>query len=153
MLLLYTLIAYLTNASCTLAGRLRTHPLDFGLRLGGKRLFGGGKTFEGLLIGFNAGLLLSLLLPVNLIIAIWVVIGSLAGDLLGSFIKRRLNLARGSSFAPMDQLGFLVVAYFALSFFEPVDYLLAVLLLAATYFIHRLTNLLAYRLGLKSVSW
>jgi CDP-diglyceride synthetase len=51
---------YVANGSAVFAGRLRRrHPLDFGRRFrDGRRIFGDGKTFEGLAIGTAAGTLL-----------------------------------------------------------------------------------------------
>jgi CDP-2,3-bis-(O-geranylgeranyl)-sn-glycerol synthase len=152
-LLFYTITAYVVNGSCTLAALLRNHPIDFGLRLKGKRLLGDGKTIEGFLIGLNSGLLVSIILGLDFRISFFVCIAALSGDLIGSFIKRRLGLKRGEEVPLMDQLGFLVMTYLALSFFIIIDYWLALLLLAITYFIHRLSNWLAYLLKLKKVPW
>ncbi|MBD3312018.1 CDP-archaeol synthase [archaeon] len=153
MVLLYTITAYLTNASCTLAALLKSHPLDAGLKLGGKRLLGNGKTLEGFLIGLNTGLLSAVMLGLDFRVSFVFVLACLGGDLLGSFIKRRLDLKRGEEVPLMDQLGFLVTGFSALSFYVKLDFLLILLVLGVTYFIHRLSNLLAYKLGLKKVPW
>ncbi|MCX6772059.1 MAG: CDP-2,3-bis-(O-geranylgeranyl)-sn-glycerol synthase [Candidatus Micrarchaeota archaeon] len=81
--------------------------------------------------------------------------GAMAGDLLGSFIKRRQGLARGKPSLVMDQLLFLALA---LLFVYPLAQQLltveAVLFLAVlTYFVHVGANVVANRLGLKKVPW
>lgn len=153
MVLLYTVVAYFTNASCTIASLLNTHPLDAGLKVKSKRLLGDGKTLEGLLIGLNTGLLTALILGLDFRVSFVFVLACLSGDLLGSFIKRRLGLKRGEEVPLMDQLGFLVMGFFALSFYIELDFFLVLIVLLATYVIHRLTNKLAYHLNLKEVPW
>lgn len=153
MVLLYTIAAYLTNASCTLAALLKSHPLDAGLKLGSKRLLGDGKTLEGFLIGLNVGLLSAVIMGLDFRVSFVFVLACLAGDLIGSFIKRRLGLGRGAEVPLMDQLGFLAAGFLALSIYIRVDLLTVLVIMAFTYFIHRLSNLLAYKLGLKKVPW
>ena len=150
-LIIYTLIAYLTNASCTLAGLMKTHPLDFHVKIKGRRLLGDGKTVEGTLIGLNTGLLFSLML--NARYGFIITLASLAGDLLGSFIKRRFGIPRGKEVPVLDQLGFIITVYIVLSFFINLELYLTLTLLGFTYIIHKLTNKLAFRLKLKSVPW
>ena len=81
--------------------------------------------------------------------------GAMAGDLLGSFIKRRQGLTRGKPSLVMDQLLFLALA---LMFVYPLAMsiltLEAVLFLSVlTYFVHVGANVVANRLGLKKVPW
>ncbi|MFA6907646.1 MAG: CDP-2,3-bis-(O-geranylgeranyl)-sn-glycerol synthase [Candidatus Micrarchaeia archaeon] len=107
---------------------------------------GGGSAFAGIAAGgagtyVLAGFLLGL--------------GAMAGDLLGSFIKRRQGLSRGKPSLVMDQLLFLALA---LAFAYPLAAGLltaeAVLFLAVlTYFVHVGANVVANRLGLKKVPW
>jgi CDP-2,3-bis-(O-geranylgeranyl)-sn-glycerol synthase len=152
-LLFYTLVAYAVNASCTLASLLKTHPIDFGLKFKKKRLLGDGKTIEGFLIGLSAGLISTMVLGLDFRVGFIVALASLAGDLIGSFIKRRLGLKRGEEVPLMDQLGFIITTYIALSFLIKMNYLLALLLMVVTYVAHRLTNVIAYLLKLKKVPW
>jgi len=147
-LLLYTLVAYVTNASCTLSKLLSQHPLDFG-----SGLLGPGKTIEGLLIGLNAGLFTSLLFNLDFRVSFYFITAALLGDLLGSFFKRRLGIPRGGELPLIDQVGFLLTSYLVLSFFINVSFWLALTLLVITFFIHRLSNKLACALNLKNVPW
>ena len=81
--------------------------------------------------------------------------GAMAGDLLGSFIKRRQGLSRGKPSLVMDQLLFLALALlFAYPLAPGLLTLEAVLFLAVlTYFVHVGANVVANRLGLKKVPW
>ena len=80
--------------------------------------------------------------------------GTILGDALGSFIKRRINLQPGGPFPVMDQLGFVLMAYLlvwlaGISF--PLWYLWYVL--PITLFGHLGANYLAYLVGWKEVWW
>jgi CDP-2,3-bis-(O-geranylgeranyl)-sn-glycerol synthase len=82
-------------------------------------------------------------------------LGTMLGDAIGSFIKRRMKIQPGKQFA-LDQLSFLIVALVLVypavnkSVYEPLGLLL---LFVLTYFLHSGTNFIANRLGLKSVPW
>ncbi len=79
--------------------------------------------------------------------------GAMFGDLLGSFIKRRMGAAPGHPSLVLDQLMFLV---FAVAFAWPVRAVGAdefVFLAVLTYALHVLANVVANRLGLKKVPW
>ena len=135
-------------------------PIDFGRRfVDGKRVFGDGKTWGGLLGGLTAGTLISsleaafvgpMIIPYGALSSL----GALVGDLVGSFVKRRIGLERGAQAPVLDQLGFYVFALLFL-YAKGVRFpLLDELLWAAViYGLHRGTNWAAYRLGLKSVPW
>ncbi|MEW6328556.1 MAG: CDP-2,3-bis-(O-geranylgeranyl)-sn-glycerol synthase [Candidatus Micrarchaeota archaeon] len=79
--------------------------------------------------------------------------GAMFGDLLGSFVKRRMGAAPGQPSFALDQLMFLV---FAVAFAWPLRAVGLdefVFLVVLTYALHVLMNLLANRLGLKKVPW
>jgi len=81
--------------------------------------------------------------------------GAMAGDLLGSFMKRRWGLSRGKPSLVTDQLLFLALALlFVYPLAQQLLTLQAVLFLAVlTYIVHVGANVLANRLGLKKVPW
>jgi CDP-2,3-bis-(O-geranylgeranyl)-sn-glycerol synthase len=124
--------AYLANMSPVLVRghfeRLAT-PIDFGRRLGGKRIFGDHKTWRGvvaavvtatavfeaqrLLYGAGIGVDLALIdysaypvLPGFLL-----GLGTAVGDAVKSFFKRRVGIAPGASWPVFDQIDFLLGAY------------------------------------------
>lgn len=137
----------------------------------GFRVFGEGKTVRGFYAGILAGVLVGAIEgmvlpgtqfdiygggPLAYVLAGFLLgAGTMAGDLVGSFIKRRSNVAQGKPSVLMDQLMFLL---FAFLFSYPVAaHLLSVELVAflaiLTYFVHVAANIIAHRFGLKKVPW
>ncbi len=158
-LIMYTIPLYVANASCTLAALIKKrHPLDFGLKLGKHRLLGNGKTIEGLLIGFSLGSLASAIIfylwpGLMLSISLASILFALLGDVIHSFIKRRLGIKQGERWFLADQLDFMIASYIYLSFYISMDFLSVVVMFGATILIHRASNIIAYYLGLKKVPW
>ena len=154
--IIYIFPAYAANGAPILFGG--GAPLDFKRKLGGKRIFGNNKTIRGtaaaLLIGILAGALESLAFPFMLKISILLALGAIFGDLLGSFIKRRLDYKSGRSFPIMDQFGFVVFALIFAFWLGnlPMLYGLA-FIIVLTGILHPLTNIGAHLLKLKSVPW
>ncbi|MDE1798154.1 MAG: CDP-2,3-bis-(O-geranylgeranyl)-sn-glycerol synthase [Candidatus Micrarchaeota archaeon] len=170
-LLLFILPAYVANASPVLLGG--QWPVDFGLRLpDGRPIFGKSKTWLGIAAGLSCGMLAAVLLahalpgtPLDLwggqpsdylLAGLLLSAGALAGDLAGSFVKRRLGFSAGQPSFILDQLAFLAVA---LLFAWPLrpDFVFApaalLFLLLITYVLHRLANAFAHTAGLKRVPW
>lgn len=164
--ILFILPAYLGNAVPVLFGG--GAPIDCGKVLGdGKRLFGDGKTWRGLFAGLSIGViavgLLSLYLPLDYslglsqpqfaLAGVLLCLGAQLGDIVGSYLKRRVGLPRGGPVLFLDQLLFLV---FGLLFVAPI-YLFPlpelVFLFALTLVVHRVANIMAYSWRLKQVPW
>jgi CDP-2,3-bis-(O-geranylgeranyl)-sn-glycerol synthase len=135
-------------------------PIDFGKRLpDGRRVFGDGKTWGGLLAGITSGTFVGiiewpLLGPQHIAYATLASAGAMCGDLFGSFIKRRAGLERGAEAPVLDQLGFYVFALLFLYMGGITFSIYAELIWAVIiYVLHRATNWAAYKLKLKSVPW
>ena len=155
-------------------------PIDFGRKFyDGKRILGDGKTWKGLIGGGAAGAftgIIQQLIALNIespyfppfsgdaVTAVLIVTilgyGALIGDAAGSFIKRRLGMGRGDRAFLLDQLTFLVVAllfvFFAFPFlfftyFWNVPALITLFVL--TPILHRIVNIIGYRMGKKDVPW
>ena len=88
-----------------LAGNKMAYPVDFRVNfIDQKRLFGNAKTWRGLIGSMLLTCVAAVLLGYDLKIGFLIAAGAMSGDLLSSFIKRRLNL-RTSSMAPLlDQV-------------------------------------------------
>ncbi len=141
-------------------------PIDGRAKWRGARLFGDGKTWEGLLGGIIFGVFIgslqiygqSYLPPLGLVemtfpIVFMLTIGTMAGDIGGSFVKRRMDMKRGESALFLDQLGFLLMAFlFALPFYIPRLDMMVVLVLL-TPIIHWLSNILGYWIHVKRNPW
>ena len=148
-------------------------PIDFGKTINGTRIFGDGKTIRGFIGGVLSGTLVGLTLfyvgpmlnqsipesqglidlSYNPIIGVLLSVGALIGDLVGSFIKRRLNLKRGAPAPVLDQITFLVFAllFASILILVPLEYV--IILIPLTLGMHIVTNAISWALGLKKVPW
>lgn len=168
-LILFILPAYIANASPVILGGKT--PIDFGQQLGDrKRIFGKSKTIRGFIAGVASGtaggLILALLVPqflptlslnYKIAISFLLSLGALAGDLFGSFLKRRSGMESGQESLVSDKLWFLVGA---LLFAAPVfinkvnlEIIDVVFLGVLTFFLHITFNRIAHFLKLKKVPW
>lgn len=86
-------------------------------------------------------------------LVILVSLGALVGDLIGSFIKRRLNIARGRPAPFLDQLDFLIMAIIFGALVIPLPLILMLFLIIVTPIIHLLANIIGYVLRLKREPW
>ncbi len=154
--IIYIFPAYAANGAPILFGG--GSPLDRKAKLKGKRIFGDNKTVRGtasmLIAGTAVGLIeypfLHYMLPISFMLAL----GTALGDLLGSFMKRRMRIPKGNSLPVMDQYGFFI---FALLLALPLGHLPGIyglaFLVVLTGAMHVLTNIGAHRLRLKDVPW
>ncbi|HUC38822.1 MAG TPA: CDP-2,3-bis-(O-geranylgeranyl)-sn-glycerol synthase [Candidatus Acidoferrum sp.] len=155
--IIYIFPAYAANGAPVIFGGGKL-PLDLHKKISGKRIFGDNKTVKGtiasLVCGVAVGLIYYPFLHYMLPIAILLTIGANFGDLLGSFIKRRVGIASGRPIPLLDQYGFFV---FALIFAAPLGYLPdvygIVFLIVLTGILHLLTNMGAHKMRLKKVPW
>jgi len=168
--LLLFLPAMVANASPVLiVGKIvkNGHPIDLGYILkDGRRLFGEGKTWEGLISGIITSSLVGLSYAKYTTNNYWIMygivvgLGALLGDLLNSFVKRRLGKGRGDPFPPFDQITFIIGAFIMIKvsgiealtgiYLNSTDLLIGV---AIAGILHPVSNYIAYKLGLKSVPW
>jgi len=168
-ILLFILPAYVANSTPVIFGG--GPPVDLNMRfIDGKRILGDGKTWRGLVAGLCFGSLTGLLeaqlcysavIPSSLCMNFTALgfvlsLGTMLGDLAGSFVKRRMGMKRGHPSLILDQLSFLLFATLLSLPYLP-DGLLAVdsvvFLVVLTYLLHVLSNIVANRLGLKKVPW
>lgn len=172
IVIFYILIpAFLPNNIAVIAGGGR--PVDGNKKWRENRILGDGKTWRGTIIGALGGLLAGLILngiqpllvefysfPIFSASAlIGLSAGAMIGDIIASFIKRRLDKERGSAFPGLDQLDFLIGA-FTLSYIMDSSWLMAsiskeMILIAfiITPILHISTNRIGYKLGFKEEPW
>ncbi len=162
--------AYVANAIPVVLGGSK--PIDFGKSLWGKRVFGNSKTIRGALSGFAFGVasgiaiafvLSPFYLPeLDAMQKIWIAtalsFGTIAGDLFGSFVKRRLGMQPGTQSLLLDQLPFLyaalLFAWLAWSGLpQAVGVIGLVFLTLLTVILHWVFNVLAHAFNLKRVPW
>lgn len=143
--------AYIANATPVVMGG--GGPLDGGRTwVDGQPILGDHKTVRGTISGITAGILIGLIQgsPVR---GIFLAIGAIGGDLVVSFVKRRLKMKPGTLFPIADQMGFIVFAVALVSLAEPIPWERMVAIILATLPIHYLTNIMAWILRLKSDPW
>jgi len=169
--------AWIANAAPVLGGGGR--PIDGGaIFRDGSRVLGDGKTVRGFLVGVIFGTLVGIaqyfaapilepilaefvtvtpsmnyVLSMQIPAAFLMSVGALTGDLIGSFIKRRVHLKSGAPSPVMDQMGFIIMALiFAYPVLQP-DSVYVVILTITTLLIHWISNAMGYLLGLKKNPW
>lgn len=163
--------AYVPNSAAALFGGGK--PIDGGrLHHDGRRLLGEGKTWRGLILGIVSGIVVGLLqigirhvsgwevLPVLTVLAVVLLAtGALLGDLVKSYFKRRLGKDRGASWPIADQYdlvagAFVLVLVFDYQwFFETITLPILIIILIITPLLHKVVNVIGYRMRVKEVPW
>ncbi len=167
--------AFIANPSAVVTGG--RFVIDGGKTLNGKRILGDHKTWSGFLGGIFAGSLIGLLINYislffnvrelvfsqNFVLALSMVVvlslSSMLGDLLGSFVKRRLGRQPGAESLILDQYPFALLAlvlFYALFWSQAMtmfswEGILAILIV--TPLIHRAVNIVGYKLRMKEVPY
>jgi len=165
--------AYIPNNCAALFGGGR--PLDGGrIFSDGRRTLGDGKTFRGTLAGTICGILVGLMqnavapfvglpsfgsgyevLPVLLSLSL----GAMLGDIVAAFFKRRMGLNRGAPLFIIDQLDFVVGSWlFTLLvapdwFAQHFTSTIILIVLIITPILHRVSNIIGYKMGAKREPW
>jgi CDP-2,3-bis-(O-geranylgeranyl)-sn-glycerol synthase len=169
--LVFIFPAYCANGTPVIFGGGRS--IDGGRSfLDGKPILGSHKTirgfFAGLVIGTLVGFVEHVLFQAShrfpflsvipfspsFLLGFVLSLGALVGDLMDSFIKRRLDIPPGSSLPVVDQLDFVIGALlFSLTIGELPSPLITLIVVIITPPIHLFTNFLAYLLGVKKEWW
>ncbi len=135
----------------------RPHPIDGCRRfIDGRRILGDGKTFEGFIGGVLAGGLAGFILGIPLRVAVDFTLlgmllgaGALIGDMIGSFIKRRLRIERGQHAPLLDEVDFYLGALLFLCLYMGCPGLIqTILVMIIIIILHYSTNQMAR--GMKS---
>ncbi len=154
--------------------------IDFGKSWNGKRILGDGKSWTGFFGGAGSGIVVGLIIIGiseltgvamigyggfwdNVGIITCLAFGALLGDLAGAFIKRRIGLERGAKAPILDQYDFVIGAFLLTSLFysdwiystyiEGWNLAALIFILVFMFGIHRVVNIVAYKLGFKKEPW
>ncbi len=162
---LFILPSYIANSSPVVLGGGTS--IDLGKNFGdGRRIFGPGKTIRGFVLGVLAGTLVGIIIYSNYTSPFFaskeqaflgsfvLAFGTLLGDALGSFIKRRANVEHGKSFL-LDTFLFVVVAIvlvYPLIIPESLGPWIIAFIVGVTLILHPTFNIIANKLGLKKVA-
>jgi CDP-2,3-bis-(O-geranylgeranyl)-sn-glycerol synthase len=156
-------------------------PMDFGRSWRGKRILGDGKTWRGFFGGVMTGVAFGLIQigiaqlvetevtwgfgdwPWSLCVVLSLGFGSMIGDSVGSFVKRRIGKERGAKAPVLDQYNFVIGAIALVLIFRPdwfLDHYIEgngifglILFLIVVPLLHRGVNIIGYKLGKKNVPW
>jgi CDP-2,3-bis-(O-geranylgeranyl)-sn-glycerol synthase len=148
-------------------------PIDFNRNfIDGKRIFGDGKTIEGTSLGLATGFLVGALqtfghpflnsyamklgfyLPqMSLFIGFLIPLGALVGDMVASFVKRRLGLPRGANVPLLDQWNFVIGSVVFVIWFTEITAFMFLIMLLITPIVHRIANVIAYKIKIKREPW
>ncbi|MCD6477587.1 MAG: CDP-2,3-bis-(O-geranylgeranyl)-sn-glycerol synthase [Candidatus Aenigmarchaeota archaeon] len=163
--------AYAANGFAPLAHGKRR--MDFGKKFSdGRDIFGKGKTWEGfvfaIFVGVVVGLIEMALYPyvsvallkegltvprLSLLSVFLISFGAMVGDLVGSFIKRRVDIESGEPAPLLDQLDFVFGAFFFASLVMKLTALSFVLITIITPIIHVIASIIGHKIGAKKVPW
>lgn len=141
-------------------------PVDFGKKYHGQAIVGPHKTYRGFIVGVAAAVLVVYLQKklffhtlnlayinypqINVLkLGFLLGFGALFGDLLKSFIKRRLGKKSGSPWPPYDQIDWVIGAVVFVGFYIPLESKQVVVALIMFGLLHPLASLVGYKLGLK----
>lgn len=157
-------------------------PVDFGKTMkDGTRYLGDGKTWRGLVGGTLSGMGLGMIqiiimtlldkpdwtyspcVACTIFILFLLAFGSMFGDMLGSFIKRRIKIARGAKAPILDQYDFLIGTmiliiplqwvWFSENFLEGMYLVGFIGLIILIPIMHRVMNIIGFKMGKKDVPW
>jgi CDP-2,3-bis-(O-geranylgeranyl)-sn-glycerol synthase len=169
----FILPAYFANMAPVVTKKILkklAFPIDSNIKLGNQTIFGKNKTYRGIVVGVFAAIALTYMQFVlynnNILIDFaiidysnWLLIGfllgfgALFGDLVKSFVKRRLDLKPGTPFVPFDQLDFIVGA---LIFVYPIAGLSTekmAIILFISLILHITINHIAFYTGIRKEKW
>ena len=144
-------------------------PIDGGAKLQGKEILGNNKTWRGLVVGVTTGIIVAgvqaLLFSHNKFFMANTVIdygrinfvligalmggGALLGDLIESFIKRRLNKPSGKPWFPWDQIDWIIGAMVLSSVLHVPTAKIAVTTLILYTIVHLCSDRVVFWLGIK----
>ena len=147
-------------------------PIDYGKKILGQPILGKGKTWRGLLVGIFVAIVtvgLQKILYLNgildggslldysqinfLLFGLLAGVGALGGDILKSFIKRRVGINSGASWPVFDQLDF-ILGFFLVTLpmvYWPQEVFWTGIII--TLGLHPVTNIIGYYLRIKKVWW
>jgi CDP-2,3-bis-(O-geranylgeranyl)-sn-glycerol synthase len=142
-------------------------PIDFGKKFQGFPIFGPHKTWRGAILGVLAAVVMAFFQrklwqfhffqklsffnyeEINIFLLGFLLgFGTILGDCISSFFKRRRKIAPGSPWIPFDQISFVIGAFFLTFPFFKIQILAWFWILFLSFFLHILGNLVGFWLGI-----
>ena len=164
----FMLPAYAANMAPVLSRNFKHNiPLDFGVKFGDKRLLGSHKTLLGSFFGVIAAVITAFfqyLIFLNsgfgildykswLSIGLLLGVGTITGDAVKSFFKRRINMKPGTRWIPFDQTDFVLGALLFISLIHFPGWLESAVILLVSALGHIVINHCAFYLGIRKEKW
>ncbi|MFC1600118.1 CDP-2,3-bis-(O-geranylgeranyl)-sn-glycerol synthase [Patescibacteria group bacterium] len=152
--------AYAANSLPVVANGLKLFPsLNKPIH---KTLFGKSKTYRGFVVGMIGALLVGLIqyysgwysqLEYSLLLAFLLGFGALLGDLIKSFIKRRIGIKSGDPWIIFDQIDYVIGGVLLAYIINPVSLEIIITLLVISPLLSLGSNMISYSLKIKKVWW
>lgn len=169
--------AYIANAMPVLSAHFKILPslnfaVDRGITLNNKRLFGKSKTVRGFVVGIGGAIMVTLMqyllyknnifteyslieytITNSLLIGFLLGTGALTGDLIKSFIKRRIGIKSGQPWIIADQTDYVLGAllFASLLFVPPPNHIIVIIIISPL--LALFANIISYITGMKKVWW
>ncbi|MBD3191472.1 MAG: CDP-2,3-bis-(O-geranylgeranyl)-sn-glycerol synthase [Candidatus Heimdallarchaeota archaeon] len=143
-------------------------PMDFRKNFfDGKRILGNSKTIRGFFAGCLGGFLMGVLtywwfnsivdagFTLHITNGFFQGLGAVMGDMVGSFIKRRLDIPSGGSLPIVDQTGYMIfgLLFGMIGVFPLYRWTFWIVLLPLSLVLHFAANAVGYTIGWKDVWW
>jgi len=147
-------------------------PVDMGIKLWGKPLFGSHKSYRGFFLGIASSILVAYLQTALygfgffksisfidysqqsfVILGLLMGFGTLFGDLVKSFFKRRLNIAPGARFFPWDQIDWMAGLILFTYLVYPLSLEMIITLFVLAILLHILTKHIGYFAKIDKERW
>lgn len=173
----FLLPAYAANMAPVFAARLNffphlAQPIDGGHKLANDFWLGSGKTWRGLLVGIIIGTVvgglqgivydigwwrslspLALTSISGLLIGFLSGVGSMLGDSVESFFKRRVGIHSGNAWPVFDQIDFIIGALLLTSLVTPWSWSRCIAAIIITLILTPISNWIGFHLKIKKVWW
>lgn len=168
----FMLPAYFANMAPVIVKKINflKVPIDLGKEMDNKPIFGKNKTFRGLFFGVLFAIIIAYTQSIFydnhifsglaladysnwLLLGFLMGFGAIFGDLVKSFVKRRLNYRPGKPFVPLDQTDFVIGALiFVLPLVNlPIDKIIIIIILS--FILHIIVNHLAFYTKIRKEKW
>lgn len=149
----FMLPAYAANMAPVL-GRFfpMNFPLDFNRNYAGQRVLGNHKTVVGTLLGLLAAFTIGYIQQ-ETGRAMLLGSGALLGDVVKSFVKRRLGIKPGKSFIPWDQIDFTIGALAMASLVYFPGWMESGMIITLSMLGHIGVNHLSFYAGIRKEKW
>lgn len=142
-------------------------PMDFGLKLGGIRVFGSHKTVRGLLFGMliaqiafliirycilnkysSTSLMFETFNGLPVLFGIYLGFIALLGDAVKSFFKRRVGVNPGEPWFPFDQLDWIIAVTIFIAFFITLHWQTVIFVLLLGLVGHLISKVIGFYIGI-----